>query len=299
MNKFRLPQAALGGAFLLLCFVFLDAAPKHTTPAAGQVLLPPAERQIRDHALPIFVPNPPKPPSVEEQFFFQSANRERAEEGLPQLKWDEPLAAAARKHAALMADKNELSHRLSGEAALEQRTVQAGARFSMVGENVAIGPDSSVIHIGWMHSPGHRANILSANFNALGVGVVERDGQLYAVEDFSRAVQNLTLDQQEKQVGAMLTARGYHLSQSREDTKEARNICEAGSPRHASVHSPHQNMQILQFETPDLSNLPTQLDQSLRNNAYRNAAVGACEQAKSENSLPRFRLVILLFTQAG
>jgi uncharacterized protein YkwD len=298
MNTSRLLKAALGGALLTLGFALLSATPMHTAPAATAISELPSAASHVPHADNDDAPSAVKA-SQAEQFFFDATNRERAEQSLPQLKWDEALAVAARKHAALMADKNELSHRLSGEAELSRRTVQAGARFSMVGENVAIGPDSDGIHTGWMHSPGHRAKILGADFTALGVGVVERDGQLYAVEDFSHAVENLNREQQEKQVGAMLTARGFHLSPSRDDATEARHVCEAGFPRHGNTNSAHPNMQVLQYETADLASLGAQLDQKLRNSAYRIAAVGACQEAKSEEGIPRFRVVILLFPQVS
>lgn len=232
-----------------------------------------------------------------ERFFFEAANRERAAEGLPQLKWDEALAVAARKHAALMADEEELAHRLPGEPALNQRVAQAGGRFSTVGENIAIGPEAPEIHSGWMKSPGHRANILGADYNALGVGVVERDGQFYAVEDFSRAVENLNIEQQEKKVGALLSERGFRLSPSRDDAAQARKICEGGSANSKSMNPPRHSMEILQYETPDLSSLPPQLERALHSKNYRDAAVGACSQEKVEGSIPRFRVVILLFPQ--
>jgi uncharacterized protein YkwD len=300
MSTSRLLKAAAGGVLLTFCFALLSAAPMHTAPVSNgkdsSLVSSAYAKQLQPDPLPRFVPNPPKPPSVEEQFFFKSANRERAEQGLPQLKWDEALAAAARKHAALMADQEELSHRLPGEAALDARIAQAGARFSSVGENVAIGPEPPEIHTGWMHSPGHRANILGTHFNALGVGVAERDGQFYAVEDFSRAVENLSLEQQEKQVAAMLTARGFQLQQSVENLEAARKLC-GGSDAARSLLPAHPDMEILRYEAPDLGSLPAQLDRSLRNSRYRQATVGACQDAVSENGAPRFRVVILLFSQ--
>ena len=128
----------------------------------------------------------------EEQLLFDSANKERIAQHLHPLKWDAALADAARRHAALMAERKRLEHRLPDEPALDQRAAQAGARFSKIGENIAIGRQASTIHTGWMHSPGHRANILEAHFTALGVGVVEEDGELYAVQDFSTAVASLS-----------------------------------------------------------------------------------------------------------
>jgi uncharacterized protein YkwD len=38
-----------------------------------------------------------------------------------------------------------------------------------------------------MKSPQHRANILDGDMDSTGIGVVKRNGQLFAVEDFSKA----------------------------------------------------------------------------------------------------------------
>src|SRR6266446_2202310 len=162
-------------------------------------------------------------PSEEEQFFFDSANRERVAQQLPPLKWDNALAKAARQHASLMAEETNLSHQLPGELPLDQRAAQAGARFSQVGENIAMGPLPPAIHTGWMHSPGHRANILDVHFTALGVGVVEDDdGELYAVEDFSVSIVSLAVEAQEEKVTALLAAKGLRVTSEREN---ARKLC--------------------------------------------------------------------------
>src|SRR5260370_38578303 len=99
-------------------------------------------------------------PSAEEQFFFDSANRERVAQQLPPLKWNSELAEAARHHALLMARQADLSHQLPGEPSLAQRAGPAGARFSEVGENIATGSQAPPIHTGSMHSPGSPANHL-------------------------------------------------------------------------------------------------------------------------------------------
>ena len=41
-----------------------------------------------------------------------------------------------------------------------------------------------------MHSPGHRSNLLSPDVDHVGVAVVAARGVLYAVADYSRAVQH-------------------------------------------------------------------------------------------------------------
>lgn len=226
-------------------------------------------------------------PSEEEQFFFDSANRERVANQLRPLAWNNALADAARLHAALMADRADLSHQLPGEPPLAQRASQAGARFSQAGENIAMGPQAAAIHTGWMHSPGHRANILDAHFTALGVGVVIEDGQLYAVEDFSVAVTNLDIDAQEEKVTALLAARGLHVDGDRE---KARKLC-SGQPAPPG----RVPMLILSYELADISELPEPLQRRIREGKYKQAAVGACQPKENAAGLARFRITVLLF----
>ena len=159
-----------------------------------------------------------------ERTLFDAANRERAAQGLAQLRWDNALANAARDHAQLMAERNTLSHQFPGEPALQDRARVAGARFTEIAENVAEGPSADVIHASWMHSPPHRANLLDPELTAIGIAVVgsaSRDGagagrrgagMLFAAEDFSQSVASLSLVEQEKQVAAALAAHGLQVA---------------------------------------------------------------------------------------
>jgi len=230
-------------------------------------------------------------PSAEEQFFFDSANRERVARQLPPLKWNSSLAEAARRHALRMAKQADLSHQLPGEPSLSQRAAQAGARFSGIGENIAVGPRAQSIQTGWMHSPGHRANILDLQFTALGVAVIAENGQLYAVEDFSKAITNMTIEAQEEKVTALLAARGLVVSTEREN---ARKLC---SDDRATTG--HRTMLILSYEAPDISELPEALDRQIRDGKYREAAVGACQPKENDTGIARFRITVLLFSAPG
>ena len=122
-----------------------------------------------------------------EKELFNATNRERLAHRLPALQWNNALAVAARKHAGEMAHKDALSHQFPGEPSLPSRVKQAGAHFVWLSENVALGPSPSVIHAQFVKSPPHRANILDTDMNVMGIGIVERNGQLFAVEDFSKA----------------------------------------------------------------------------------------------------------------
>jgi uncharacterized protein YkwD len=59
-------------------------------------------------------------------------------------------------------------------------------RTSSVGENIAFGFETPGALVGaWMHSPGHRANILSRHFHRIGIaGWRATDGTTYATQDF-------------------------------------------------------------------------------------------------------------------
>ena len=148
--------------------------------------------QIFAFAFPFAHPCPAQQKvSDAEQLLFDSVNRERLARHLPILKWDEGLARAARQHAEQMAERDVLEHQVPGEADLATRAREAGASFSHITENIAMGASADKFHDGWMNSPGHRANILDAASDSIGIAVVEDGEQLFAVEDFARVVPNL------------------------------------------------------------------------------------------------------------
>jgi uncharacterized protein YkwD len=118
---------------------------------------------------------------------FNAVNQERKAHGLPSLALDEALGNAARKHAQRMAEQGTVSHQFPGEPGLPSRARAAGAHFSWLAENVDEGANATAIHQSFMRSPQHRANILDGDMDSAGIGVAERNGQMFAVEDFSKA----------------------------------------------------------------------------------------------------------------
>ena len=118
---------------------------------------------------------------------LDSVNQARRSQGLAPLRWNESLATAARRHAEVMAEHGTAQHGFQGELDLSARVKQAGARFSWLSENVTQGPTAQFIHAQFMNSPPHRSNILDRDMDSVGIGVVEKRGQLFAVEDFSQA----------------------------------------------------------------------------------------------------------------
>jgi len=226
------------------------------------------------------------PRNESERELFELLNHERAANNLPELKWDDALFKAARQHALLMLDQDGFEHQLPGEPALEERLTNAGARFTFIAENIAMGKDSATIHNGWMHSPGHRANILSPRATAVGIAVVRGATTLFAVEDFSHSFGGETLEQQEKQVAALLTAKGWHVTGSAED---ARKSCDSnvGMPKMRSGA-------VVRFETGDLSEIPPELEKKIRREPFSNVSVGAC-RTNEVAGFARYKIALLFF----
>lgn len=111
-----------------------------------------------------------------ESRFVSLVNQERAARGLAAVQVAGDLTSVARRHSQRMADQSNLHHNpnLGGDVSGWQK----------VGENVGRGPGVDAIHQGFMGSPSHRDNILDADWVQVGVGVVERDGQLWVTEVF-------------------------------------------------------------------------------------------------------------------
>jgi hypothetical protein len=221
-----------------------------------------------------------------ERQLFGALNRERTAQGLSALHWDNALFKAARHHALRMADLNMLEHQLPNESNLEGRLAEAGARFAAIAENIAIGPNPQIIHAGWMNSPGHRKNILDPRLTSVGIAAVHGPGGLFAVQDFSQIVPELSVEEQEQKVVALLAAEGFRSANA---TDGARKTCEsdagfAGTPAKA----------MMRFEVTDLNKLPEDLERKIRSAPYSKAAVGACH-ANGAAGFSRYRIAVLFF----
>jgi hypothetical protein len=226
-------------------------------------------------------------PNVAEQYLLVMANQERAQRGIQPLAWDRHLAAAAAAHAQRMAQENAISHQFPGEPELTSRTATAGARFSLVAENVAIAPTPQVLHTSWMHSPGHRANLLEPHENAVGIAVIASNGELFAVEDFSEQVASVGLPAQEAQVTAQLHRIGMANVQA---TADARKSC-AMDTGYAGTRLPYF---VMRYTTSDLSLLPEELKERLRTDKrLHRAEVGAC--ASQSQNFSSFSIAVVLY----
>ena len=230
-----------------------------------------------------------EPGDAKEQRIFELTNQDRTAQGLQPLRWDRSLAAAADVHLDKMKDEKTLSHQYPGEQDLQARAAQAGAHFQAIAENIAMGPSAEAIEKQWMNSVPHRQNILDPQMNAIGIAVIEKDGYLYAVEDFANANQSMTREQVEQKVGDLLRAQKIDPSAPNKIGEEA---CEMqdGTPPDASQAG--RVKAVTRFQTPDLNKLPDQVAQQLSSGQFTKAAVGAC---RSGGTFTTYRVALVLY----
>jgi uncharacterized protein YkwD len=117
-------------------------------------------------------------------------NRERAAHGLNALRLDARLAHTALRHSREMVAQQYFEHDSHSGRAFDGRIAATGWMHGRsgwsVGENIAWGSGSlstpSEIMNAWMHSAGHRRNILHREFRVVGIGV-ERGAPVAGVSD--------------------------------------------------------------------------------------------------------------------
>ncbi|MCW2985255.1 MAG: hypothetical protein JWR63_2825 [Conexibacter sp.] len=125
-------------------------------------------------------------------------NRQRAGHGLPRLREHRSLSHAARRYAHLMVAERFFDHVSPAGSTMAQRIKRTnylrGSRGWSLGENIAWGSGGSAtparIVNAWMHSAGHRRNILDRSFREIGIGIAlgapnGRSGATY-VNEFGR-----------------------------------------------------------------------------------------------------------------
>jgi len=109
-----------------------------------------------------------------EQEVVKLTNAERTKAGLKALQTDDKLMAAAREKSQDMQSKKYFSHTSPTFGSPFDRMKALGITYKSAGENIAQGQRSpQEVVQAWMDSPGHRANILNANYTHIGVGYVK------------------------------------------------------------------------------------------------------------------------------
>ena len=117
-------------------------------------------------------------------------NVERTRQHRAILRANPRLMRAAQIQAEQMARAHHLAHVLpkAPYPSARDRLAAADYRWQTYGENVALGQsDAADVVRSWMHSRGHRTNILNAGFSEIGAGyATDKAGRPYYVQLFAR-----------------------------------------------------------------------------------------------------------------
>jgi len=127
--------------------------------------------------------------AIQAAFLVDLTNNDREDLGLPMLAINDRLINAAELKAQDMAEKSYFAH-TSPEGVTPWYWIdQAGYSYVYAGENLAVNfYDSVDVQDAWMDSPTHRQNILSPNFNEIGIatskGTYKGDRTTFVVQMF-------------------------------------------------------------------------------------------------------------------
>ncbi len=181
------------------------------------VLVVLASCAVRQPAQPMTVPMRGRPhiavPELEKRI-HALINEERKKHGLTALAWNGALSKIATRHSSDMAKRNYFSHYSPEGHDFSYRYRQAGYSCAIpIGNRIYEGAENifqnnlydrvvyvnSVAHYdwnsmekiaettvqGWMHSPGHRKNILTPHWKSEGIGIsISTDDKVYITENF-------------------------------------------------------------------------------------------------------------------
>ncbi len=236
--------------------------------------------------------------SQQEQRLVQQLNQSRAEAGLPPLRVDDRLTKAARVHSQRMIDARTLGHVLPGEEGVAERLADTGLHFGRSGENVGYNSEFDKIQGAFMKSPPHRANILSPDYNLVGIGLVRgEDGLYWATQDFAYGLPQRTVEEAEDLVAQSVKA--LNASIQRVDVLALRNI--ACSMASKGTMQPQKVMALpgVHYAITYSNTRPEELPDSAKDAAQQRSvakfAVGVCEGAGRGNPGGTYYVVMAFY----
>jgi uncharacterized protein YkwD len=219
-----------------------------------------------------------------EQQLLNLTNQDRAQAGAPRLTLDAGLSKAARAHAQAMFAAHQLSHQFEGEPSLPQRLAVVGhTPLDQEGENVVLDFDASQAEQHLMLSPPHRANLLNAAYNVVGLGVVRSGDRLYIVQDFGHALPNYSVTEVKQRIAATVAQERHQANQpglARRDLANADNVAcsmaKAGKPGAGAVHQLAQHYTVFTYTSLHPETLPATAGHALGNHNLQSFSVGTC-----------------------
>ena len=226
-------------------------------------------------------------------------NLERQHAGLSPLEWNDQLAKAAQAHSRKLAGHGDLSHQFPGEPELTERVSATGARFNALAENVAAAGDPEEAHLALMNSPGHRANILNPEYNAVGVAISWVKDDMYVTEDFARVI---PIYSEEQFRTAVLTAfnrdRQSHRLRpidSSSDRRLDRAACsDRVDPQAVLGTLPGATLAAV-FTASEPGQLPPPLEKAAADSSLRRMSIGVCFRTDPHDKISKFWVIAAFY----
>ncbi|MFF4601253.1 CAP domain-containing protein [Streptomyces sp. NPDC001339] len=153
---------------------------QHTAEPTGR----PSSAAPSPTASPPETPDAPDTPPPAADRVLDLVNQERARAGCSPVAADRELGALAQRFSDDMARRDFFGHTDPDGDTPWDRARDLGIG-NLGGENIARGQaDAEAVMETWMDSPGHRANILNCEYQALGVGAHFGPGGPWWTEEF-------------------------------------------------------------------------------------------------------------------
>lgn len=101
-------------------------------------------------------------------------NAYRAEQGLPPLRIDARLTRAAEDRVQHMEELGYWAHKSPDGMSPFVWVTARDYPYATAGENLASGFETAGLLVeSWMESPGHRANIMAAGYEDVGIAIID------------------------------------------------------------------------------------------------------------------------------
>jgi uncharacterized protein YkwD len=285
-----------------------------TVPIAARVMASPAEgaessgQSQKASLKPVAVSSPDIPFHNDEEFqneqkLLALANQSRRQAGAPALTLDPGLSEAARTHAQIMLDAQQLSHQFHGEPSLPQRLATAThLLLDQEGENVALDYDAEHGHQHLMLSPPHRANLLNPAYNVVGLGVVRSGDRLFIVQDFAHALPNYSPAEAAKQVAAAVNQMRRQSGQpelQRNDLADANtaacSMAQADKLGTSPAKKLAERFTVLTYTSLHPDTLPAPASHAISSGTLHSFSVGACYRRTDSYPTGVYWMVLSLY----
>jgi len=260
---------------VLITAISLHLAPGAALPSAGPDTAPRSSwQQVAPDSAPAFELDA-------ERQLLDLANADRVSAGLAPLKMDDCLVRAARAHAVKMAAQDQISHQFSGEPALGDRiSANSTLHLDREGENVASAPDPEDAHRALMASPPHRDNLLNANFNVAGIGVVRKGAKIYVAQDFGDSIATVSIQKAEELVAESVEqlreqAHMPRLARVSNGSTEA-SACAMAQADSLSAAVPPSGAYTLRYTSMQPEKLPSNISKVIAQRGLKTYSAGTC-----------------------